>query len=118
MQSMPNFNPQQQQEIVRFQQMQQSLEMIMQQKATLEARLKETEMAIKELELASEETTVYQAIGGLMIKKTRNILLENSKDRQETLKLRVNSINEQEKRLKVQFEEQRKKIQQMMTPTA
>ncbi len=118
MQSMPNLNPQQQQELMRFQQIQQSLEVLMQQKATLEARLKETEMAVTELEKISEDNEVYQAVGGLMIKKSRNELLESSKDRQETLQLRVKSLGEQEVRLKKQYEEQKTKVQLLLKNSA
>lgn len=110
---MPNLNQAQQQEVLRFQQMQQSLEIIMQQKATFESQLKETELAVKELEQTNENANVYQMIGSIMINKNRNELLEVSRDKQETLKLRVNSLTEQEKRLKKQYEEQKKKIQTM-----
>ena len=119
MQSPPNFTPQQQQEIQRYQQIQQSLEMLIQQKATMEARLTETDLAVRELEKADENAVVYRAVGGLMIKKSRSEILESSKDQQETLAIRVKSLGEQEKRLKLQFEEQKKKIQQMMNgPTS
>lgn len=111
---MQNLSPQNQQEVVRFQQMQQSLEVLLQQKANLEARLKENELAVSELEKASSDDVVYQAVGGLMIKKTRDKLLETSKERLETLSLRVKSLAEQEKRLKKQYEEQRKKVQSII----
>lgn len=117
MQSMPNLNQAQQQEVIRFQQMQQSLEIIMQQKGSFEAQLNETELAVKELEQTAEDGNVYQMIGNIMIKKNRNDLLESSKDRLENLKLRVNSLAEQEKRIKMQYEEQKKKIQNMFNKT-
>ena len=119
MQQPPNFTPEQQQEITRYQQIQQSLEMLMQQKSTLEARLAETDFAVKELEKVDDNAVVYRAVGGLMIKKSRSDILEASKDQQETLAIRVKSLGEQEKRLKVQFDEQKKKIQTMMgAPTS
>ncbi len=113
----PNLSPQQQQEVVRYQQLQQSLEMIMQQKATMESQIRELDFAISELESTTEDAIVYKSVGGIFIKKNRNELLENSKERKDTLEVRVKSINKQESNLKVQFESQKKKIQELLGPS-
>ena len=115
---MPNLNAQQNQEVVRFQQIQQSLEVLMQQKANLEGRLKETVLAVSELEKAGEDDVVYKAVGGIMIKKSRNDLLEAAQDRKVTLGLRVKTFGEQETRLKKQYEEQKAKVQEIIKMTS
>lgn len=113
MQNPPNLSPQQQQEVVRLQQLQQSLEMIMQQKATMDAQAKEMDFAVGELEAAPEDAVAYKSVGGIFIKKDRTDLLTSTKDRKETLEMRVKSLSKQEDNIKIQFESQRKKVQEM-----
>ncbi len=113
MQAPPNLSPQQQQEVVRLQQLQQSLEMIMQQKATMDAQAKEMDFAASELEAAPEDTVAYKSVGGIFIKKDRNELLTSTTDRKETLEIRVKSLTTQETTIKAQYESQRAKVQEM-----
>jgi prefoldin beta subunit len=113
MQSMPNFTESQKQEVVRFQKMQQSLQMINQNKSAIESRLKETELAVKELDAVDEDAIVYQSVGGLMIKKDRNYLLEITKEKQEQLEIRAKSLTEQQNRMRSQIEPLRKKIEEL-----
>jgi prefoldin beta subunit len=112
--STEKFSPQQQQELVRLQQMQQQVEMIIQQRVNLEAQSKELELAIKELEAAGAESICYKSVGGLLIKADQSALLQESKDKKDTMEMRVKSLQNQEERIKKSFEEQRSKIQKML----
>lgn len=115
MQNQPryNFSPQEQQEIMRFQQIQKSLEALTQQLTTMELHAKDLEHAIAELETAEEEATIYKAVGGLFIKKSKQKMLETSKTDKENLDLRINSLKNQKQRIESQFEEKRKKIEEL-----
>jgi prefoldin beta subunit len=112
--SQKEYTPQQQQELIRLQQLQQQVEMVIQQRVSLDAQVKETETAIKELEEAGEVATCYKNVGGIMIKSLQPKLLQESKERKEMLDMRLKSLMNQEERMKKQFEDQRQKIQQML----
>lgn len=112
--STDKMSPAQQQELMRLQQLQQQVEMIIQQRVTIESQAKEMEFAVKELETAGETAVCYKSVGGIMIKSEQPKLLTETKDRKETLEMRVKSLTNQEERMKKQFEEQRQKIQKIM----
>jgi len=117
MESPPNMSPQQQQEVTVLQQMQKNLEMIMQQRYTSEAQLKEVNFALQELEKekTNENAVIYTVAGALFIKKPLTEVLNSTKDRQATLEVRVKTLNSKEGQLKTQFEEQRDKLQASLT---
>jgi len=109
----PNLSPQDTQEVTRFQNIQQQLEFMMQQKSSLQNQLDESTHAIKELESAGEAATVYKSAGGIFIKSDQKYLLDSTKDRREELEIRLNSITKQVERINKQYEEQKVKIQEI-----
>ncbi len=106
-----NLSPADQQEVARFQQLQQNLEAVIQQRVTMENQVREMEFAVKELDAASEDAVVYKAVGGIFIKSEQKSLLSSTAEKKETLDMRVKSLLNQEQRLKKQFEELRIKVQ-------
>jgi prefoldin beta subunit len=114
MENMPNLSPQQQQQVMRLQQLSQSIETIIQQRVSMETQAKELEYAVKELEGAGEDAIVYKSAGGIFLKSEQQKLLAESKEKKETLEMRVKSLTNQEERLKKQHEEMRKSIQEML----
>ncbi|MHA1718360.1 MAG: prefoldin subunit beta [Promethearchaeota archaeon] len=114
MEQPPNISPQNQQELNRFQTLKQQLDIMVQQKSTIERQLREAEYAIKELESAGENATVYKSAGGIFIKSDREYLLNSSKDRKEELGIKLNSISKQVDRIKSQYDEQANKVQEIM----
>lgn len=114
MQQNPKLSQAHQQEIVRLQQLQQSLEVILQQKSTMEIQLRDTEYAIKELELAGEDATVYKSGGGIFIKSDQKTLIESSEENKELLVIKLKNLENQETRIRKQFEDQRTKVQEIL----
>jgi prefoldin beta subunit len=112
-QSYDDLPPAQRQEVTRLNQMQQQLEMIIQQRVSIESQAKEMDFALKELQEAGEQAVCYKSVGGLFIKSDQKKLLTDTKDKKETMEMRVKSMQNQEDRLKKQFEEQRTKLQAM-----
>ncbi len=108
----PNLSPQDTQEVSRFQNIQQQLEFMMQQKSSLQHQLDESTHAIKELESAGD-ATVYKSAGGIFIKSSVSVLLNSTKERKEELEIRLNSITKQVERINKQYEEQKVKIQEI-----
>ena len=109
----PNLSQQDTAEVSRFQNIQQQLEFMMQQKTSLQHQMDESDHAIKELESAGENAIVYKSAGGIFLQSDQKYLLDSTKDRREGLEIRLKSITKQVERINTQYEEQKKKIQEI-----
>ncbi len=89
----------------------QALELLTQQKRQIDNNIRETELALEELEKASPDTVVYKQIGGIMIKRERNKLLDEKKSDKETLNMRSNTLAQKIERTKSTFENMQKSLQ-------
>ncbi|MHA1343445.1 MAG: prefoldin subunit beta [Promethearchaeota archaeon] len=97
--------------IINLQNLQQSLEFITQQKVQIESNLRETELAIEELEKLNPDDLVYKSIGGIMVKSEKNKLLDEKKSLKITLEMRSKTLKQKEDRVKNQLETMKKSIQ-------
>lgn len=89
----------------------QSLEFLTQQKIQLEATLRETELAIESLTEATPDTVVYKNIGGIMVKSTRDKLIEDKKSLKITLEMRLKTVQQKLERTKGSLESLQKSLQ-------
>ena len=109
---MAKISPQLQDQIMKLQQVQQQVELLVNQRMQLERELKEVERAVTELEqLDPANAVVYKTIGAILVKADRDKVQEELKDRKETLEMRIKTITRQEERAKSDYEEKRKVIQ-------
>jgi prefoldin, beta subunit, archaeal len=108
------FSPQVQNQIAQIQQVQQQAQALAMQKSQTDIMIKETEMAIEELEKSPEDAVVYKSVGELMLKSDKTSLLSSLKERQETFSLRVQSIERQEERLNARFKQLQEQLQSML----
>jgi len=106
--------PQLQHQILQLQQVQQQLELLTVRRRQLEGELKETERAISELEKLESDTTVYKFIGAILAQVDKNKLVEELKDKKETLEMQIKVVQRQEERTRNQLKELRNKIQQAL----
>ena len=97
--------------IMNLQNLQRSLEVITQQKIQLESTLRETELAIEELEKAEADTTVYKSIGGILIKSEKDKLLDEKKSRKVTLEMRIKTLGQKEERTRGSLQKLQQSIQ-------
>ncbi|MEM1687966.1 MAG: prefoldin subunit beta [Nanopusillaceae archaeon] len=70
------------------------------QKQKLEEDLIELENAVKELENLKEGETVFKLVGNVLIKKDKEKLLEELKEKKDILNIRLQSIDKQENQLR------------------
>ncbi len=109
---MAKISPQLQDQIMKLQQVQQQVELLVNQRMQLERELKEVERAVIELEqLDPANAVVYKTIGAILVKADKDKVKEELKDRKETLEMRIKTITRQEERAKSDYEEKRKVIQ-------
>ncbi len=108
--------PQLQEQLLRLQQLQQTLQAVASQKQQLEIEASETEKALSELEKLSDETPVYKSVGNLLLKSERQALLRELKERKELLSTRITVLGRQEERTKERLKELQEKLQERLRP--
>ncbi|MFX0072763.1 MAG: prefoldin subunit [Candidatus Hermodarchaeota archaeon] len=67
-------------------------EFLSQQKIQVENSMKETELAIEELEKANPDEVVFKSIGGILVKSEKNKLLDEKKSLKVTLEMRSKTL--------------------------
>jgi prefoldin beta subunit len=107
-------SPQLQEQLVRFQQLQQTLQAVVAQKQQLEIELSETDRAVSELEKLTDDTPVYKSIGSILVKSHRQTLLAELKDKKELLNTRVTVLGRQEERTRERIKEAQEKLKERL----
>ena len=90
----------------------QSLEFLVQQKNQIDRTIRETELAIEELEKSSADAVVYKSIGGIMVKSDRESLLNEKTSLKETLDMRLKTLEQKTERTRSSFESMQKSLQE------
>ena len=103
-----------QEQLGKLQQSQQNLQSIMTQKQHLEMEKAETEKALEELKKVADNDTVFKHAGTVLIKSTKQELIDELEEKQEMAKTRVTVLEKQETRVKESLKEQESKITEMM----
>ena len=103
-----------QEQLTKFQQSQQSLQSLMNQKQHLEMENAETEKALEELKKITDGDAVFKQTGTVLIKSTKQELLDELEERSELAKTRLTVLQKQEVRLKESLKEQEAKITELM----
>lgn len=109
---MKELSPQLQNQIAQYQQLQNQLQVLAAQRVQLEAKLREVEGTLEELNKLSGDTPIYKSIGMLLVRQDdRETLKKELDDHRETLTIRVKSLQKQEKALGERYEDLAAKIQ-------
>jgi prefoldin beta subunit len=109
---MKEISPQLQNQIAQYQQLQQQLQLLASQRLQLEAKLREVEGTLEELGKIAADTPVYKSIGMLLVRQDdREAVRKELEEHQETLTVRVKSLQKQEKSLTEKYEDLGAKIQ-------
>jgi prefoldin beta subunit len=106
--------PQLQEQLVRLQQLQQTLQSVVTQKQQLELELNETDKALAELEKSTDENPVYKSVGSILVKSNRQTLITEFKERKELLTTRVTVLGKQEDRTRERLKEVQEKLQERL----
>jgi prefoldin beta subunit len=108
--------PQVQEDLVRLQQLQQTLQAVVTQKQQLEIEMSETDRALAELEKVTADTPVFKSIGSILVKADREGLLADLKDKKELLNTRVTVLGRQEERTRERMKDIQQKLQEKLRP--
>jgi prefoldin beta subunit len=108
----PQIPPQLQEQLKQFQNLQQQLQVLAQQKAQYELQGRELKKATEALHEAAEDTEIYRSVGSFLVKtKGRSQVLKEIEEESETLGVRLKNIERQEARSKESLQELQSKIQ-------
>ncbi len=102
-----------QEQLMKMHQSQQNLQSIMTQKQHLEMEKIEIEKSLEELKKAADDDIVYKHAGSILIKSTKQELIDELEERQELAKTRSTVLEKQESRIKESLKEQEAKITEM-----
>lgn len=116
---MKELSPQLQNQIAQYQQLQQQLQLLSGQRLQLEAKLREVQGTLEELGKLGADTPIYKSIGMLLVRQDdREAIKKELEEHQETLTIRVKSLQRQEKTLAEKYEELGVKIQSALGSAA
>lgn len=111
--------PQIQNQLAQLQQIQQQGQALAVQKNQIDITLKETELALEELEKLDDNAVVYRVIGDLLIKTERNKTKDALIEKKDTLNLRAQTLARQEERIQKRFQQLQEQLKQAIgTPPA
>lgn len=103
-----------QEQVMKYQQAQQNLQSVLQQKQQIDMEKAETEKALEELSKATDEDTVYKYAGSILIKSTKKDLLSELEEKKEFSNTRSTVLEKQEKRIRENLKELETKLNEMM----
>ncbi len=110
---MNNMSPQLQNQIAQFQQLQQQIQAISSQKLQMNAQKKEMERTIEELDKSTGD--VYKNVGSLLIKVEDKATVKSEiEESMETVEIRINALERQEKGLREKYETLQETINKAM----
>ena len=108
--------PQVQEQLARYQQLQQTLQVVTTQKQQLEIELNETDKALAELEKSSSDAPVYKSVGSVLLRVDREGLIAELKERKELLNTRVITLGNQEQKTLARVKEVEEKLRERLRP--
>jgi prefoldin beta subunit len=111
---MEELSPQIRHQLAQFQQAQQQAQAIIAQRQQLEMLLKETEMALQELQKLPDDAVVYKSVGTILIRVGKQELEKSLVEEREELDLRIKTLTNQQERILNRIEEMRQKLEQAL----
>lgn len=106
--------PQIQNQLAQLQQLQQQAQAMLSQKSQIEALIRETDAAVKELEKSPDDAVVYKSVGELLFKADKPKLLEELKEKKDMMDLRLKTMSKQEERIQSRFTQLQEQLKQSL----
>ncbi|MHC1631422.1 MAG: prefoldin subunit beta [Methanotrichaceae archaeon] len=106
--------PQIQNQLAQVQQIQQQAQALLNQKNQIEMMLRETEAAIKELEASDKGAVIYKSVGEILFIANRTKLMDELKEKNDVLDLRLKTLTKQEERIQKRFTQLQEQLKQSL----
>lgn len=92
-----------------------NLASVLQQKSNYEALLKEVEETLSVVENLPEGAVLYKMVGGVLVKVSKEAILEELKEKKTATEVRLKKLEAFEKKFREEVERLEKEIQAMMS---
>ena len=103
------------QQLARFQQLQQTLSVILAERQRLEAELLEVKDALEVLQKSPDDAVVFKAVGPVLVQSSKQKLVEELSERKELAETRLKLLEKQEQRTREQLDSLQKELRQMLS---
>ena len=101
-----------QQQLAQFEQLRQQIQLVSNQRVNLEARAKELESTLEELDKIEGSTQIYRSVGSLFVKaENKDEVIAQLKEEKETAEVRVKTVTKQEDQLKERYNDLQHELQ-------
>jgi len=107
--------PNVQQQILRLQQLQQSLAVLLTEKQRVEAELSEVTSALEEIGKLDDSAVVYKAVGPVLVQTSKEKMVSELNERKELADTRLKVLERQEARARSQIDSLQKEVQRLLT---
>jgi len=101
--------------LIRLQELQEQLRMLILRRQQLESQLMEVEHALEQVEKLDQDAEIYKTAGYIMFRTTKKQVVDELTDKKETLELRIKTVQKQESLIRKQFEDLRKDISKTLS---
>jgi len=104
-----------QQRIARYQQLQQTLNVLLGERQRLDAELAEINNALGELEKVGEDAKVFKSVGPVLVEAKRENIKNELTERKELNETRLKILEKQESRTRAQLDSLQKELQRVLS---
>ncbi|MDJ0273003.1 MAG: prefoldin subunit beta [Candidatus Caldarchaeum sp.] len=107
--------PNVQQQVLRLQQLQQSLSLLLTEKQRIESELAEVNAALEEINKMDDSAVLFKAVGPVLIQTSKEKMVAELTERKELADTRLKVIERQEARARAQIESLQKEVQKLLS---
>ncbi|MDQ1278967.1 MAG: prefoldin beta subunit [Thermoproteota archaeon] len=110
--------PQLQEQLLRLQQLQQTLQVVVSQRQQLELERSEVDRALNELEKMADDSIIYKSVGSLLLKSEKKKVMDELHERKELVETRITVLTRQQTRAEERVKELQQLIQERLKPSS
>ncbi|MGC8568556.1 MAG: prefoldin subunit beta [Nitrososphaeria archaeon] len=103
-----------QEELARYDQLQQTLQAILAQKQQIDLEIAELDRAIEELQKHQDDVEVYKVAGSIMVRSNKQDLIKELQERKELANTRRTVLSKQEEKVRQSLQEVQNKLTQAL----
>ncbi|MFP3133157.1 MAG: prefoldin subunit beta [Nitrososphaeria archaeon] len=103
-----------QEELARYDQLQQTLQVLLAQKQQVDLEIAELDRALEELQKQPDDVEVYKVAGSIMIKSNKQDLLKELQEKKELANTRRTVLSKQEEKVRQSLQEVQSKLAQAL----
>ena len=106
--------PQIQNQLAQLQQLQQQAQALSVQKTQLELALSEAKQTLEELEKLDPNALIFKSVGEVLIKSSKELVMTELTEKQETYNVRLKSLERQEERVQARFQQLQQQLKKAL----